>query len=325
MKNVKKLGGYLFHKQFPWCMFIVLFIIFSFSSEYFLQGKNISNILIQNAYIAVLSMGIMLLLITGAMDLALGYEISLIGVCTGMLMVKGGANGIVAVLFAIVLGIALQLVNTFLSQVLRIAMILTTLGTMTIYQGIAFTISNADVFKGFDESFLYLGRGEILGVNMALIITVIILILTGFILNKTYIGKHILAVGGNEKAAKLSGIAVSKIRYVVAVITGAFVGLGSVLMFARLGSAQGSYGPGTEFTAITACCLGGVSITGGKGSVVGVLAGVLVLGLISNGMQLAGLGAYAQYIIKGAILLASFGLDVLQRQQQEKAKLLNTK
>ena len=323
MNKLKKAGNYLFHKQFLWCILLILFVIFACSSEYFLQSKNLSNILLQNAYIAVVSMGIMFLLITGAMDLALGYEIALVGVVGAILMVNCHIPGVLAVMISIALGIFLQLINTFLAQVIKVAPLLITLGTMTIYQGIAFTISNADVYNGLADSYVALGRGSVIGINVSLIIAVIVMVLSALILNKTYMGKHILAIGGNEQAAKLSGINVTKTKYFVAIITGICVGVGSVLMFARLGSAHASYGPGTEFTAITACCLGGVSITGGKGTVLGTLAGVLVLGLISNGMQLAGLGAYTQYIIKGAILLASFALYMFQKKQQDKAKLAN--
>lgn len=323
MKNIKKAGSYLLHKQFPWCILVVLFVIFACASEFFLRPQNLSNILMQNAYIVVISMGIMFLLITGAMDLALGYEIALVGIAGAMLMVNAGVSGGVAIIATIVLAVLLQILNTFISQLIRVPPLLTTLGTMTIYQGVAYTISNAEVFKGFGESYLYLGRGSIFGIDVPLVIAVVVMLICALILNKTYLGKNILAVGGNEQAAKLSGINVIKTKYLVAVITGICVGIGSIMMFARLGSAQASYGPGTEFTAITACCLGGVSISGGKGTVLGVLAGVLVLGLIANGMQLAGLGAYAQYIIKGAILLISFGLDVFQRVQQDKAKMAN--
>lgn len=324
MNKIKKAGSYLVHKQLPWCILLVLFVIFSCASGFFLNGKNLSNILLQNSYIAVVSMGIMFLLITGAMDLALGYEIALVGVAGAMLMTEAGLPGWLAMIATIVLAIILQLLNTFLSDIIKVAPLLITLGTMTVYQGIAYTISGADVFKGFAKSYLFMGKGSVLGINVTLIITVIVLVIAAVILNKTYLGKHILAVGGNEQAARISGINVKKTRYIVAIMTGVCVGVGSILMFARLGSAHASYGPGTEFTAITACCLGGVSINGGKGTVMGVLAGVLVLGLIANGMQLAGLGAYAQYIIKGTILLASFALDMFQKKYQEKAKMANS-
>lgn len=323
MSKVKKVGSYLFHKQLPWCILLVLFIIFSCASEFFLNGKNLSNILLQNSYIAVVSMGIMFLLITGAMDLALGYEIALVGIAGAMLMSECGVSGGVAMVVTIGLAILLQLLNTFLSDIIKVAPLLITLGTMTVYQGIAYTISGADVYKGFADSYLFMGKGSVLGIDITLIVAAVVMILAAIILNKTYLGKHILAVGGNEQAARISGIGVKKTRYLVAIITGVCVGVGSILMFSRLGSAHASYGPGTEFTAITACCLGGVSINGGKGTVLGVLAGVMVLGLISNGMQLAGLGAYAQYIIKGVILLASFALDMFQKKYQEKAKMAN--
>lgn len=134
MNKLKKAGNYLFHKQFPWCILLILFVIFACLSEYFLQSKNLSNILLQNAYIAVVSMGIMFLLITGAMDLALGYEIALVGVVGAILMVNCHIPGVLAVMISIALGIFLQLINTFLAQVIKVAPLLITLGTMTIYQ-----------------------------------------------------------------------------------------------------------------------------------------------------------------------------------------------
>jgi ribose/xylose/arabinose/galactoside ABC-type transport system permease subunit len=183
---------------------------------------------------------------------------------------------------------------------------------MTIFQGVSYIFSKSKSISGFPPVFKFIGQGRVFGIPLAIIITAVFFILMSFILNKTYFGRYIYALGGNEEAARLSGIYVKKMRYMIAVITGFFVGLSSIMLIARLGAAQSVVGPGTEFSVITGIFLGGVSVRGGEGKLSGVLAGILSIAILSNGMQLAGINVYYQYLAKGTIMLVAVGFDVYQ-------------
>jgi len=266
-------------------------------------------------------MGILFLMIAGSLDLSVGYEMALIGVVVGILNVQMQMRAGIVIIIAILLGILMSVFNTVIGMFISLPSILITLAMQTIYQGIAYTLSNSATYRGLSDTYIFMGQGFIGAFPFPVLLAIGAIAIAAFILNKTYIGRYVYALGGNADAAKLSGINISKMRLIIAIVAGFFVGVGTVVMTARLGSTNASYGPGSEFTAITAICLGGVSVNGGKGSVMGVVAGVLTLAIISNGMQLAGLGTYAQYIIKGLILLLAFGFDVYQKAQQQKVKL----
>ena len=136
-------------------------------------------------------------------------------------------------------------------------------------------------------------------------------------LTKTYWGRHIYAMGGNEDASRLAGIEVIKTKYLIGLIAGVFVGISTVMLISRLGSVNSSSGPGTEFTVLIGILLGGVSVRGGEGRLSGVVAGILIMAILSNGMQLAGFGVYLQYVVKGIIMLAAIGIDVYQLNHQK--------
>jgi len=153
---------------------------------------------------------------------------------------------------------------------------------------------------------------------------VILFLVMSFVLNKTYFGRNVYALGGNPEAARLAGININKMRYMIAAIEGVFIGIGVILLIGRLGSAVSTMGVGTEFTVMTGIFLGGVSMRGGEGKLSGVFAGILCIALLTNGMQLAGINIYFQYVVRGVILLAAIGYDVYQmirRNNMKKKKL----
>ena len=153
---------------------------------------------------------------------------------------------------------------------------------------------------------------------------VILFLVMSFVLNKTYFGRNVYALGGNPEAARLAGININKMKYMIAAIEGVFIGIGVILLIGRLGSAVSTMGVGTEFTVMTGIFLGGVSMRGGEGKLSGVFAGILCIALLTNGMQLAGINIYFQYVVRGGILLAAIGYDVYQmirRNNMKKKKL----
>ena len=193
-----------------------------------------------------------------------------------------------------------------------------TLATMTIYKGISYTLSGSASFFNFPASYINIGQGYVGPVSVPVLLAIIIALIIHFMLEHTCFGRFIYAVGGNAETARLAGINVKKIKVMVFGIAGILYALAAVVLTARGGSASSSIGPGVEFDAITACVLGGVSFIGGEGKVKGAVVGCLILGVLSNGMQLVGMGVYTQNIVKGIILMASIGYDTYQKQAKVK-------
>jgi ribose/xylose/arabinose/galactoside ABC-type transport system permease subunit len=303
-----------------WAMLIVISIIFSFFSTNFFTMNNIVNIMIQNAYIVVAALGISFIMMSGSLDLSVGFQMSANGVICALLLTQLNLPVWSVLIIAIVIGMLLSLMNTLISLKLNIPIFMVSLGTMTIYQGVSYVISESKAISGFPESFKFLGQGYIYGVSFPVIIVAVLFIIVSFILNKTYLGRYVYALGGNPEAARLAGIDVVRMRLLIAVLSGGFIGLSAMMLISRMGTAMSGTGPGTEFTVITGVLLGGVSIRGGEGKLSGVLAGILILAILSNGMQLAGLNIYYQFIAKGVIMLIAIGFDVYQINKRQTAR-----
>lgn len=312
--------GELLQQNMPWVILIILCIIFSIFSKNFLSIRNLVNIVNQNSYVIVAALGITFIMMSGELDLSVGYQMSLIGVVCGLLMQSAHLPAFAVIIVGILMGIGLNVLNAFIAWKFRLSLLMVTVGTMTIFQGLSFEISQSNTIGGFPDSFKLLGQGYVGIIPFAIILAFVLFFIVNYFLRKTYWGRNVYALGGNVEASRLAGISVIGTKMMIAVISGAFVGLSTLMLISRLGTAQSVVGPGTEFTVITGILLGGVSIRGGEGRLSGVLAGILIMAVISNGMQLAGMGIYYQYIIKGIIMLLAIGFDVFQMNQREKMK-----
>ena len=303
----------------PWIILIVISIIFSFFSPNFFKIQNIINILNQNAFVIVCAIGITFIMMSGQIDLSVGYQMSLIGVTIGLLNKNYNIGTIGMILIAILMGVLLNILNMTLSIKLNIGLLMVTTATSMLYQGLSFTISGSKAVGGFPDLFKKIGQANFFGtrIPIAVIIMLFFAVIMELFLTKTYWGRHIYAMGGNEDASRLAGIEVIKTKYLIGVIAGVFVGISTVMLISRLGSVNSSSGPGTEFTVLIGILLGGVSVRGGEGRLSGVVAGILIMAILSNGMQLAGFGVYLQYVVKGIIMLAAIGIDVYQLNHQK--------
>ena len=303
----------------PWIILIVISIIFSFFSPNFFKIQNIINILNQNAFVIVCAIGITFIMMSGQIDLSVGYQMSLIGVTIGLLNKNFNIGTLGMILIAILMGVLLNILNMTLSIKLNIGLLMVTTATSMLYQGLSFTISGSKAVGGFPDAFKKIGQANIPGtrIPIAVIIMLFFAVIMELFLTKTYWGRHIYAMGGNEDASRLAGIEVIKTKYLIGVIAGVFVGISTVMLISRLGSVNSSSGPGTEFTVLIGILLGGVSVRGGEGRLSGVVAGILIMAILSNGMQLAGFGVYLQYVVKGIIMLAAIGIDVYQLNHQK--------
>lgn len=310
--NMKDRLVRLVRNNMPWFILLVVAVIFSFSSSNFFSLQNIINILNQNAYVIVCSIGITFIMMAGQIDLSVGYQMSLIGVSLGILVKYFDPPVWVLLLAGILMGVVLCELNMILAVKLRITLLMVTVSTSMLYQGISYTVSGSKTLSGFSDSFKFISQGYIGSIPFAVILTLVLVVIMSIFLTKTYWGTYIYALGGNEDAARLAGISVTAAKMMIGAIAGIFVGLSSIMLVARVGTAQSGVGPGTEFTVITGILLGGVSARGGEGRLSGVVAGILIMAILGNGMQLGGWGVYLQYVAKGIIMLVAIGVDVYQ-------------
>ncbi|MDR1618888.1 MAG: ABC transporter permease [Treponema sp.] len=292
-----------------------LVALFSIMNPLFFTRQNLANLLSQSTYFIITTVGLSYILIAGAIDLSVGYQLSLTGVIVAMLMVNYEVPVFAAVLIGLLLGCCLGLFNGLIVTRLKINPIIATLATTTVFQGASYLISSAKTIRKFPASFAWLSKGNIIGLPPDVWLTLIILAVTSFIYNKTYFGRHIFAMGGNEDAARLAGIRTRGLRLALFGICGFLVAVASLDMISKANATNSTFGVGTEFTCLTAAIVGGISITGGDGTIWGLLTGVFILQVLQNGMQLAGWGTYAQYIVKGIILLAAVAFDEFQKNR----------
>ena len=306
----KKSFGKIFSDLSMPLLLVLLIIVFSILSDRFFTQLNLTNILVQNVHVAVCSCAVMMIMVSGGCDLSIGYQMSVAAV----LITKCISQGILPTWVAIVLGVllcmALGSFNGVMSQVLKSHTMIVTLGTMSIFQGISFLISGSKTFHNLPKAYMFIGQGRLFGwLPVNIIIMVVIVVAVAIIMGKTAVGRKIYAAGDNPEAARLAGLNVKKIKILVFTFAGLLVGISAILMSARAGSADSSTGTGIEFTGITACVLAGVALKGGEGTLWKVIVAVYVLGVLSNGMQLIGLGTYPQFIAKGIIMLLSLYLS----------------
>ena len=220
-----------------------------------------------------------------------------------------------AVICALLLAIIIGLINGFMVSTIGIPAIIATFATQIVFEGAAYLISGGTPIYGFDERFKIIGQGYIGPIPVPVIIMICCFGVGAFILNKTYFGRYFYAVGGNEEASKLSGIRVGFIKYLIYALSGLFAGLAGIVMLSRTNSAQPTAGKGYEFDVITCVVLGGVSVSGGYGKISNVVAGVLIIGVLTNGMVLLNVSTYTQMVVKGLVLAVAVGFDCLQKKR----------
>lgn len=290
-----------------------LALYFFSRSPVFLTWNNWIGISVQVASLMTISVPFAILLMAGKVDLSVGSMVALAGVIAGLCFpVLGPVWTVVLVLFV---GMAVGLVNGFLVGFLSMSPIIVTLGALTLMRGVSQWLSPSPLF-GFPESFTFIGYGKVFGIPILTIIMLSVLALGLLVMARTPLGRHVVAIGVNERAAYLVGI---RVKLTVMVLYGA-VGLGAALAglmtIARINSApSGTLGVGVELSVLTAVLLGGVPFTGGKGSLVRVALGVWLLGMLSNGLILMNVPTEASLMITGFVLIVAAGLDVLRARR----------
>ncbi len=292
---------------------LALMAFFSWRSPYFFTARNLTNIVTQNTYFIIVAVGLSFVMIGGGIDLSVGYQMSLVGVITAMAMVVYRLPVWLAVLLGLVLGTTLGLINGLIVTSIRIFPLIATLATSTVFQGISYIVSKANTFRAYPDQFLWLTKGKVLGAPVDVLLALIIVILVTIVYYETVFGFRLITLGGSEEAARLSGINTRRMKIAMYALCGFFTAVATMVMISKANTTNPSFGPGTEFIALTAAIVGGVSFMGGEGNIPSLVAGVFLLAVLGNGMQLAGWGTYAQFIVRGLILLGAVAFDEYQR------------
>lgn len=293
-----------------------LLLLFAAIAPNFATPNNFVILLRQVSFTAISAVGIAFVMISGGMDLSIGAQISLTNVLAAILMARLGVPPLLAILLALALGTLLGALNGYTSILLKVHPLIVTLGTMTIFKGIAYIAANGNSISGLPESFKWLGQGYIGPIPVPVASMALVVLAGGFVLNKTYFGRYIFALGSNEEAARLAGVNISRMKIFVFALCGFFSAITSLLLLSRVFSGQVTTGQGMEFDCMTAAVLGGVSFKGGEGSITGLLTGVLIIGVLNNALQLLSLGDYYQMVVKGVVLLAAVGFDTWQKNHK---------
>ena len=309
-------------------LLIVLFVALSIVSPYFLTMRNLLNVLRQTCGLEIMGIGFTLLLGSGSMDLSVGNLMALSGVIMALMDTKLHMNPVIIVLAGLGVGVAGLCLNTFLIQKFSLPGFILTLATGYVYTGIMWLVSGGQSVAGISDWMRFIGQGTILGIPFQIYLMVLIAVVFTYLIKRTRFGRHALAMGGNENAARVCGIDITKNKFLIAVIMGACVTVASLVTTGRASSAQLTAGSDTAMDTIAAVVFGGTPMNGGVANVPGTVIGCLLIQLISNGLNLLDVNANWHKIAKGVIIVIAVILDVqgtkiidrLRVKNQEKNK-----
>ena len=294
---------------------IVVFVFLSIASPVFLTADNLYNIGVQTSYTAVIAIGVTLVIITAGIDLSVGSVAALSGVVGVVLMAKAGVPVVLAILGGILVGAACGLVNGLLVSVAGLNPFIATLGMLSVARGMVYIPTNAKSVFGVPDSFRLLGQGVIGSIPIPIIVVAVVAVAGYFVLARTKLGRYAYAMGSNREAARLSGIPIRRYLTVVYVISGALAGFGGMIASSQVASGQPNFGIGLELDAIAAAVIGGASLFGGQGTVVGTLIGAFLIALIRNGSVLLDVNIYYQQVIIGVVIWIAVLWDQYRRRR----------
>ncbi|KIL35486.1 sugar ABC transporter permease [Cohnella kolymensis] len=301
----------ILHKYGLILILLLTVLILSFISETFLTWTNLMNVLRQVSINGILAVGMTLVILTAGIDLSIGSLMAVSGVIAASMVQGDSGFGLIllAVLAGMAAGGALSGISGTMSAKLNVAPFIATLAMMTVARGLALIYTNGRPMVVESKTFLALGQGYIGPIPTPVVIFAVVCVVIGVLLNMTKFGRYIYAIGGNESAAKASGVNVNRVKIGVYLINGLLAGLAGVLLASRISSGQPNSGMGYELDAIAAVVIGGTSLFGGVGTITGTIVGVLIIGVINNGLNLLDVSSYYQQIIKGLIIAIAVILD----------------
>src|SRR5699024_3260925 len=311
MKQSKLSFSYSYlEKIIPFIGLILLVVIISVLNSAFLEPSNLFNLLRQVSINGLIAFGMTFVILTGGIDLSVGSTLALSSAFVAILMVSG-MDSIVALFIGCIFGAVLGTINGLLITIGKMAPFMATLATMTVFRGLTLVITDGNPITNLNGSYAFqlFGRGYFLGIPVPAVTMFITFIILYILLHKTVFGRQTYAMGGNEKAAFISGIKVNKIKIMIYSLAGLMSAMAGSILTSRLNSAQLNAGMSYELDAIAAVVLGGTSLTGGKGRIVGTLIGVLIIGVLNNGLNLLGVSSFYQQVVKGVVIIIAVLLD----------------
>lgn len=291
---------------------VILSIYFVIFAPNFATTTNIIDILRQMSMIAIISIGMTFIIITGEIDLSVGSLVAASSAIFGYLVIIMGLNIWLAFPVTLIVGAISGFIVAFLRNKYAVPSFITTLGLLSIWRGVAYLLTDGSPLSPFPESFSFLGSGFIGPIPVSVFIMLVLFIVFYYVMRKTTFGRYVYATGSNLKAAQLSGIPVHKVKIAVFVITGLLTSFAGIILTSRLMSSTPTVANGWELDAIAAVIVGGTSLFGGRGSLLGTFLGALFIAVLSNGMVLLGVSPYLQLVIKGSIIVLAVFLTAIQ-------------
>ena len=298
----------------PFVTLIALCAALTIATPHFLTAINLASVARQTAVINIIALGMTLVIITGGIDLSVGSTLAISGLF-GSMAIKAGQPMLIAIAIGIFSGVVCGLLNGLMITRLRISPFIVTLGTLEAYRGLALVISKGLPVHEIPDSFSYLGDGNLLGIPFSLWVLAICAILMHFILENTKLGRYSFAIGSNQNAAYYAGVPIKFHLTSVYLIAGGLAGLAGMVEASRLMTGQPTAGQGYELQAIAAVVIGGGSLQGGEGSVIGTLIGAFIIGLLGNGSDLLGINPYWQQVTIGAVIIIAVGFDEFRKRR----------
>ena len=295
--------------------FVGICVVLSLTTSRFLTVQNLMIIVSQVSINALLAFGVTFVIITGGIDLSIGSMVAVTGVVAATFAHPDTYPLIVPVGAGLAAGSLMGAFNGFVITRSKVPPFIVTLGTMTIGRGLALILSKGRPVSNLSDSFNFIGGGKVLGVPMLIIILMLAFIFCSVLLRKTVVGRYMYAVGGNEQAARASGIQVSRVKLVVYTLCGGLAALAGIMLTSRITTGQPNAGTGFELDAIAAAIIGGTSTSGGTGTMTGTLIGALLIGVISNGLDLLNVTSYYQQVVMGIIIIGAVVLDGMNKQR----------
>ncbi|MBZ9686034.1 ABC transporter permease [Clostridium estertheticum] len=309
-------GGVTTQKLLAFGSLIAIFIAFSVVSPNFAKFDNIVGILLATAVTGILAVGITFVVITSGIDLSIGTVMAFSAVCAGLFITNMKLPIFVGVLGGIAAGGLCGFLNGTAIAKAKIPPFIATLGMMMITKGLSLVLSNArPIYFNDTPAFTKISTGTVFGIPNAVLIFFVVAIIASLILSKTVLGRYTVAIGSNEDAARLSGINVDKWKIIIYTLCGIFAGIAGIIMAARLNSAQPALGAGYEMDAIAAAVIGGTSLSGGEGTILGTVIGAFIISVLTNGLRIMSVPQEWQTVITGCIVILAVYMDIKRRRK----------
>lgn len=300
---------------------LLLCIVFTAATPNFLQIKNIMNVLNQASVNCLLSMGVLLAILTGGNDLSTGANLALTSMVVAISIKFWGMNPIISIMIGLGIGALIGVINGFMLTKMHMPHpFISTLGMQNVVRGLALIVTGAAPVSSFPKSVQFLGSSMIGKVPVSIVFVAVVAALIYLFLNRTPIGKHIYAIGGNPEAAKLSGINIDKTLMIVYTLCGFMAALGGIVQMGRVDSAFPLAGTGYELNAVASVIIGGASMKGGSGTVSGTIIGAMIIAVLNNGLNLLHVSTYAQQIALGLVIIGAVYVDVIRDRMGSRVK-----